>query len=429
MTSELARFIADLPAAVALFDLRLRYIAASRDWAAAFGLPRTLYSGRTHDAVSKLAREPLTEVLQRVLAGQGVEQVPVPDSRLPEKSVFSARLHRSSDGTMAGIVVALRPAPAGMLGQPLPVIDPLTGIAERRNSLAEQLRQAFDNGEFALHYHPVMRLADERMVGVEALLRWNHPSEGLVAPGAFLPVLEDSGLILAVGGWIIREAVRQLESWQMLYGRDLVEWIAVNLSARQFSDPTPLLNTLQGIYDGGFSINRLKFEIAEPALTRNPEISRAALAELERLGVRVAIDDFGTGHSSLNSLRDYRVDTIKIDGGFIGQIGTSHGEELVGALLDIAHGYGASVIAEGIETGQQLDFLRRSGCEFGQGYLFAEPMDGAKLGAYALVHAVGGGPAPRTPSGRLAPAFISRPSAGPLPAMSAGAARNGRPET
>jgi diguanylate cyclase (GGDEF)-like protein len=505
--------------------------------------------------------------VRRGLAGECVEAHPIVENRLPEKSVFNVRAHRSADGSVAGVIVALRPAPVALLGHALPMTDPLTGLAERRDfarhlqetlaesdgerrsvavfainldnlrtitnlhgaaaaaevlkvtagrlgsgtrsaanddvglgrrgdlvarlgpdqfgivssrsglslteaealaarflrivqnpiatgseslrlnasaafimtgephrdaddvfrdldlalqeaqtvgpnrvvgwepaltamaskrySLADQLRRAFDNGEFALHYHPVMRMADDRMVGVEALLRWNHPSEGLVAPGAFLPVLEDSGLILEVGCWIVREAVRQVESWQMLYGRDLVNWIALNLSARQFIDPKPLLNTLRGIHDGGFSVGRLKFEIAETALTRNPEISRAALAELERLGIRVAIDDFGTGHSSLTSLRNYRVDTIKIDSAFIGQIGTPQGEKLVDALIDIAHGYGASVIAEGIETAPQRDFLRRGGCELGQGYLFAEPMDGARLGAYALVHATTAGDAAR----------------------------------
>ena len=140
----------------------------------------------------------------------------------------------------------------------------LTSAASERYDLAEQLRRAFDNGEFALHYQPVMRLRDNCMIGAEALLRWNHPSDGLVSPGAFLPVLEESGLILEVGGWIIREAVRQFELWHLLYGRDIVDWIAINLSERQFIDPAPLLATLRSLHDSGFSVNRLKFESAKP---------------------------------------------------------------------------------------------------------------------------------------------------------------------
>jgi diguanylate cyclase (GGDEF)-like protein len=558
MNPEFTRFITDVPAAVALFDRDLRYVAASRDWITAFGLSRRPLAGHGHEALSRIGRAVLSDVQQRALAGECVVDRRIPEDRLPPRAVLGARPHRGADGAIEGVILALQGVSLSALGQAV-APDPLTGLADRsefadrlhdilaspepanraamvfainldslrtinnlhgtkigdealkvaagrllsstrssptseesrtarspdmvarlsadqfgiiggplqradaeavaarflrimqspiavgaqslrlnasigfivtgpehgdendalrdldlalqhaqsvgpsrviawepamtraanqRYSLAEQLRRAFDNGEFALRYQPLVRLRDGRMVGAEALLRWNHPSEGLVAPGAFLPALEESGLIVEVGCWVIREVVRQVESWHMLYGRDIVDWVAVNLSARQFNDPAPLLTTLRCIYDRGFSVNRLKFEIAETALTRKPEISRAALAELEQLGVRVAIDDFGTGHSSLTSLRHYPVDTIKIDGEFIGQIGTPQGEKLVEALLNIARGYGASIIAEGIETAAQRDFLRASGCDLGQGYLFAEPMQGAQLGAYALIHAV-----------------------------------------
>ncbi|HLY45310.1 MAG TPA: EAL domain-containing protein [Stellaceae bacterium] len=288
----------------------------------------------------------------------------------------------------------------------------LTAAATRRYSLAEQLRQAFERGEFILHYQPVLRLSDNRMVGAEALLRWNHPSEGLVAGATFVPILEETGLILEVGSWTIRETVRQLESWRVLYGRHVIDWVSVNLAARQFSDPEPLLATLRAIFGGGFSPDRLKLEIAETAFMRDPDITRAVLAELDKLGMRVAIDDFGTGYSSVNSLRHYAIDAIKIEREFVAQIGTMDGERLVQALLDITRMFGAAIVAEGIETEGQREFLREAGCDLGQGYLFAEPMDGALLGAYALTHAVetdrappprpAGGPAnPPTSAGRL----------------------------
>ena len=289
----------------------------------------------------------------------------------------------------------------------------VTAAATRRYSLAEQLRRAYDSGEFMLHYQPVLRLSDNRMVGAEALLCWNHASEGLVSSAAFVPVLEEMGLIVEVGCWVIREAVRQIESWRMLYGRDIIDWVSVNLSARQFADPAPLLATLRAIYDSGFAVNRLKLDISETTFMRSPEITATVLAELRALGMRIAIDDFGTAYSSLDRLRHYPVDTIKIDGEFVAQIGTAEGEKLARALLDLARIFGAAILAEGIETEAQREFLCGAGCGFGQGYLFAEPMAGALLGAYALTHAVTadrGPPSIRSPGRTLNPPT----SAGPL---------------
>jgi len=264
----------------------------------------------------------------------------------------------------------------------------LTSAVGRRLALLDQLRCALDEGQFVLHYQPILRLDDGRVVGCEALLRWNHPSDGLVAPAAFLPVLEDSGLIVPVGCWVLREAVRQMQVWQMLYGRELLDWVSVNVSARQFNDPSILLATLAEIRDSGFPLSRLKIEITESAVMRNPGITRAVLSELQELGIRIAIDDFGTGYSALGALRDYQVDTIKIDRGFTARIDTPDGKELVLAMLKIARIYGADVVAEGVETAVERDILRRHNCGFGQGYLFAKPMDGSFFGAYALTHLV-----------------------------------------
>jgi diguanylate cyclase (GGDEF)-like protein len=327
--------------------------------------------------------------------------------------VIPTEAHREADDVLRDLDFAMRRAKALGPNKVVAWEPSLTATAARRYSLAEQLRQAFDNGEFLLHYQPVLRLSDGRMVGAEALLRWNHPREGLVTSAGFVPVLEETGEIIEVGCWAIREAARQVESWRTLYGRDIVDWVSVNLSARQFADPAPLLATLRGIYDGGFSVHRLKVEIAETTLQGNPVAAATMLEELARLGVRVAVDDFGTGYSSLNALRHYPVDAIKIDRGVVAEIGTAEGQKLVQALLDIARMFGAGIIAEGIETEAQREFLKTGGCGFGQGYLFAEPMDGALLGAYALTHAVGGerGPAPpRSSGGPVSPP----PSRGPL---------------
>jgi diguanylate cyclase (GGDEF)-like protein len=316
--------------------------------------------------------------------------------------IASTPAHPDADSLLRDLDLAVRQAKASGTGKVRAWEPALTRAAIRRCARAEEVRRAFDNGELVLHYQPILQLSDNRMVGAEALLRWNHPSDGLVTSASFLPLLEETGLIVEVGCWVIREAVRQIESWRLLYGREVVDWVSVNLSARQFDDPAALLATLRGIYEGGFSLRRLRLEITETSFTRNPEVTRTVLAQLDALGVQIAIDDFGTGYSSLNSLRNYPVDTIKIDAEFIARIGTTDGATRAQALLTIARSYDAAIIAEGIETAEQRDFLEASGCGFGQGHLFAEPMDGARLGAYALTRAVHADPAAarKRPAGR-----------------------------
>ncbi len=302
--------------------------------------------------------------------------------------IITTEAHRTEDDALRDLDVALQEA---KLRGPntAKVWEPaLTSTVGRRLVLLDQLRCALDENQFVLHYQPILRMDDGRVVGAEALLRWNHPSDGLVSPAAFLPVLEESGLIVPVGCWVLRETVRQMQVWQMLYGRDLLDWVSVNVSARQFNDPSVLLATLAEIRDSGFSLSRLKIEITESAVMRDTEVTRAVLTELQELGIRIAIDDFGTGYSALGALRDYQVDTIKIDRGFTSAIDTPDGKELVLAMLKIARIYGADVVAEGVETVVERDILRRNGCGYAQGYLFAKPMDGSFFGAFALTHLV-----------------------------------------
>jgi predicted signal transduction protein with EAL and GGDEF domain len=304
--------------------------------------------------------------------------------------VLTSPTHRTEDDALRDLDVALQEAKARGPNNAKAWEPSLTSTVGRRLALLDQLRRALDEGEFVLHYQPILRLSDGKVVGAEALLRWNHPSDGIVPPAAFLPVLEESGLIVPVGCWVLREVVRQMQIWQMLYGRDILEWVSVNVSARQFNDPSLLLATLNEINAGGFQLDKLKIEITESAVMRNPEITREVLNQLQDLGIRIAIDDFGTGYSALGVLRHYVVDTIKIDRGFCARLDTPDGRELVLALLKIARIYGADVVAEGVETVAQADILRAAGCGFVQGYLFAKPMDGSFFGAYALTHLVEG---------------------------------------
>lgn len=292
--------------------------------------------------------------------------------------------HRNEDDLLRDLDVALQEAKARGPNGAKAWEPALTSTVGRRLALLDQLRRALDEREFVLQYQPILSLDKGRVVGAEALLRWKHPTEGLISPAAFLPALEESGLIVPVGCWVLREVVSQMQVWHMLYGRDMLDWISVNVSARQFNDPSLLLSTLSEINRNGFPLDRIKLEITESAVMRNPEITREVLGELHDLGIRLALDDFGTGYSALGALRHYRVDTIKIDHDFTARLDTEDGRELVMALLRIARIYGAEVVAEGVETALQHDILRASGCGYGQGYLFAKPMDGSLLGAYVL---------------------------------------------
>jgi diguanylate cyclase (GGDEF)-like protein len=299
--------------------------------------------------------------------------------------------HRTEDDVLRDLDVALQEAKMRGPSSAKAWEPALTSAMGRRLGMLDQLHRAVDEGEFVLHYQPILNLKDGRVAGAEALLRWNHPSDGLVPPAVFLPLLEESGLIVPVGCWVIRDVVRQMQVWHMLYGRAMIDWVSVNVSPRQFNDPAPLLATLAEINEGGFALDRLKMELTESAFMRSPELARGVLGELRHLGIRVALDDFGTGYSALGALRQYTVDTIKIDCDFTARLDTTDGKELVLALLKIARIYGAEVVAEGVETVMQRDTLREAGCGFAQGFLFAKPMDGRFFGAYALTHLVEGG--------------------------------------
>ena len=302
--------------------------------------------------------------------------------------VVAGPTHREADDVLRDLDLALQQARASGPGKVLAWEPSLTRAAAHNDTLAEQLRQALENGEFLVHYQPIVRLADNRMVGAEALLRWNHPSEGLVPAASFLPVLEETGLIAEAGCWLLHEAVRQVQSWRTLYGRSIVEWVGIPLSRRQLHDPSALLATLRSLHAGRFPVHRLKLEIAETLLMGRPDIADTVLEELRALGIGFAIDDFGTGAGPRDTLRRHPADTIEINAAFVAQIGTPSGEKVLRAVLEFAHASGAVLVAKGVETVAQREFLRDAGCELGHGYLVAEPMEGAQLGVYALTRAI-----------------------------------------
>ncbi|OGA68934.1 MAG: hypothetical protein A3G81_16290 [Betaproteobacteria bacterium RIFCSPLOWO2_12_FULL_65_14] len=247
-----------------------------------------------------------------------------------------------------------------------------------RLQLNTDLRRAMERGEFALHYQPKVDLRDGRMHGVEALLRWNHPSRGVVAPAEFVPALEESGLILPVGEWVLREAAAQLRAWQ----RDGLQSVpvAVNLSARQFRrrDLDALIRA--ALSASGVPSSLLELEITESCLMDDPEDAVRMLASLRAAGLKVSVDDFGTGYSSLSYLTRLPLTALKIDRSFVREaVSSAEAASIVRAVIDMAHNLNFTVIAEGVETQAQVAFLRRHGCDLGQGYLFDPPLAAAQL--------------------------------------------------
>ena len=255
--------------------------------------------------------------------------------------------------------------------------DAMNAESHKRFALERALRQACDNGEFELYYQPKVQLSTGRMVGAEALLRWNRPGHGQVSPADFIPLLEETGLIVQVGAWIIDTVCAQLAQWSQV--RDGATHVAVNVASRQFAD-----QGLEAIVTGalarhGVDARLLALEVTESALMCDTERTIATLARLRALGVRIAIDDFGTGYSSLAYLKRFPVDLLKIDIAFIREL--THNPDdaaLVDAIIAMAHSLHLDVIAEGVETEAQLTYLARRRCDKIQGYYFSRPLPAAQ---------------------------------------------------
>ena len=245
--------------------------------------------------------------------------------------------------------------------------------ALERLSLENDLRHALERGELVLHYQPQINIATGRVTGVEALLRWNRPGFGLVAPKDFIPIAEETRLIVPIGEWVLREACRQARAWQSPGSPGFR--MAVNLSPRQFQHSDLPQVIASALEYSGLPPGDLELEITESLAMQNTARTIATLQKLRDMGVQIAIDDFGTGHSSLNYLRSFPIDSVKIDQEFVQEIeGSAADRAIIAAVIGMARGLSLRVIAEGVETEQQLDFLREQGCEEVQGFLFGEPV-------------------------------------------------------
>ncbi|HYP01144.1 MAG TPA: EAL domain-containing protein, partial [Pyrinomonadaceae bacterium] len=238
------------------------------------------------------------------------------------------------------------------------------------------LRLAVERKEFIVYYQSIVDLETFKISGFEALVRWNHPEKGFISPGNFIPLAEETGLIVEIGEWVLRDACRQMERWQKIFPSDPPLFVSVNLSSKQFIQSDLIQRVTQIIEETKINPEGLKLEITESAVMDDVDTATEMLKKLRALGVKLSIDDFGTGYSSLSYLHRFPIDTLKVDRSFVVNMSEdSENVEIVRTIVSLAQNLGMNVIAEGVETKEQLAALRKLGCENGQGYLFSKPVD------------------------------------------------------
>ena len=247
-----------------------------------------------------------------------------------------------------------------------------------RLGLEAELRRAIERSEFVIHYQPIVKLETGEVIGAEALVRWQHPTRGLVPPLEFIPLAEETGLIVPLGGWILRQACHQLAEWQRLRRGGEPFVMNVNLSSRQLVRDAIADEVAAAVDESGIRASWLVLEVTETVLMADPVVAAAALGRIRDLGVRVALDDFGSGYSSLSHLRRFPIDIVKIDKSFVDDVASGGVESAIArSIIDLGRAMRIDTVAEGIELDEQAEMLRSLGCEFGQGFYFAKPLEPA----------------------------------------------------
>jgi len=240
----------------------------------------------------------------------------------------------------------------------------------------------FGPSEFEVHYQPIVELETDSVTGFEALVRWRHPQRGLIAPAEFIPVAEQTGLIVELDRWVLREACRQMHVWQKQYAGHPPLTISVNLSSKHFSHPDLNEQVELILAETGLAPGSLKLEITESAIIENAESAVTMLSKLKAMGIQLSMDDFGTGYSSLSYLHRFPLNTLKVDRSFVNRMCKGdRNTEIVRAIVVLARNLRMDVVAEGVETAEQMDNLRSLECQFGQGYFFSRPVDSSTAGA------------------------------------------------
>jgi diguanylate cyclase (GGDEF)-like protein/PAS domain S-box-containing protein len=289
---------------------------------------------------------------------------------------MSAPTHGRPENLLKDADVAMRRAKA-LGGSRCEVFDEAMHIrAVGRLRLEADLRAAMTENQFRVYYQPVVQLDTRRVVSLEALLRWEHPTQGLISPYSFIDAAEDTGILLSIGHWLIMQASKQLRDWEAEHFSEHPLSITVNISARQFADAR-LLNDLQeALQQTRIHPSRLQLEITESVAAADPKLTVTILAHLKHLGIGVILDNFGSGATSLRGLRDFRVDALKIDRSLVREMQSDLAAgDMVELISTLARKMNLKVVAEGIENARQVERLRAVGCEYGQGYYFSEPME------------------------------------------------------
>ncbi len=246
-------------------------------------------------------------------------------------------------------------------------------------NLETDLQRAIERQEFRLVYQPIVDLGNNQLVGFEALLRWHHPERGTVNPIDFIPLAEETGLIVQIGWWVIREACLQMYNWILKYPLLSKLSMSVNISSKQFTQHDFVEQINLVLQEVNLNASNLNLEITEGSVMQDPISVANKLRQIKEIGIDLMMDDFGTGYSSLNYLRTFPIDILKIDRSFISQMQHEAGLEIVKTIVNLAHNLRMQVVAEGVENTSQAKCLKELGCEYAQGHLFSQPLDRSKV--------------------------------------------------
>ncbi len=354
---------------------------------------------RPHDTVARLGGDEFAILLDSISAVKDATHVA---QRINEELKAPIKLNQKEIFTSASIGIALSSAGYNYPNEVLRDADTAMYRAKSQGraryvlfdeamhkqameqlELETDIRKALENERFKVFYQPIIQLSTGRISGMEALVRWEHESKGRLNPKTFIPLAEDTGLIVPLGQWVLQESCKRLREWKTLADNSTPLRINVNLSIRQFARPGLAEIVRQIIEDVGIEAGSLQLglEVSEKILLNDSEIITSVLENLHKEGVRLCIDDFGTGYSSLSVLHKFHVDTLKIDRTFISQMGEhSRNKIFVKTIVDLAHNLGMDVIAEGVETKEDMEFLKSLGCEYAQGFFFSRPQDPEVMG-------------------------------------------------
>ncbi len=290
--------------------------------------------------------------------------------------VMTTTAHRRPEDLLQDVDVALRRAKA-LGGSRCELFDEAMHTqAINRLGLESDLRTAITRHQFRVLYHPVVALNGGRITGFEALLRWQHPVQGLISPDGFLEAAEDTGMLVQIGQWLIVEACRRLHDWQSknLCVESLS--ISINVSRRQLAHPRLVSSVHSAVREAGLDSPQLHLEVTEAVAMADPKLTSAVISQLKHLGIGMTLDKFGSGSASLRCLQQFSIGVLKIDRSLTSELMTDrHSADIVEVLIPLAHKMGVKVIAEGIESAKQLEILRELGCDFGQGFLFSQPVE------------------------------------------------------